>query len=67
MPSGQKISLCLCGTARNGSTHCAAKIEKQSAERTALRQKITDMAKEHGFDIHTSSAAAAESRAAKSR
>jgi DNA-binding protein H-NS len=29
-----------------------AKIEKQSAERVALRQKLTDMAKEHGFDIH---------------
>ena len=29
-----------------------AKIEKQSTERVALRQKLTDMAKEHGFDIH---------------
>ena len=25
--------------------------EKQSSERAALRQKMTDMAKEHGFDI----------------
>ena len=29
-----------------------AKIEKQGAERVALRQKLTEMAKEHGFDIH---------------
>jgi DNA-binding protein H-NS len=29
-----------------------AKIEKQNSERSALRQKLTDMAKEHGFDIH---------------
>ena len=29
-----------------------AKIEKQSSERAALKQKLTDMAKEHGFDIH---------------
>lgn len=29
-----------------------AKIEKQGAERLALRQKLTDIAKEHGFDIH---------------
>jgi DNA-binding protein H-NS len=28
-----------------------AKVEKQSAERMALRQKLTDMAKEHGFDM----------------
>jgi DNA-binding protein H-NS len=28
------------------------KIEKQNAERLELRQKLTDMAKEHGFDIH---------------
>jgi DNA-binding protein H-NS len=28
-----------------------AKVEKQSAERMALRQKLTDMAKEHGFDV----------------
>ena len=28
------------------------KVEKQTAERLALRQKLTDMAKEHGFDIH---------------
>jgi DNA-binding protein H-NS len=28
-----------------------AKIEKQGVERLALRQKLTDMAKEHGFDI----------------
>ena len=28
------------------------KVEKQGAERLALRQKLTDMAKEHGFDIH---------------
>jgi DNA-binding protein H-NS len=29
-----------------------AKVEKQGAERVALRQKLTEMAKEHGFDIH---------------
>jgi DNA-binding protein H-NS len=29
-----------------------AKVEKQSAERTALKQKLTDMAKDAGFDIH---------------
>ena len=29
-----------------------AKIEKQSSERAELKQKLTDMAKEHGFDIH---------------
>ncbi len=29
-----------------------AKLEKQNSERTALRQKLTDMAKQHGFDIH---------------
>ena len=29
-----------------------AKVEKQNSERSALRQKLTDMAKEHGFDIH---------------
>jgi DNA-binding protein H-NS len=28
------------------------KVEKQGAERAALRQKLTEMAKEHGFDIH---------------
>ena len=28
------------------------KSEKQSAERSALRQRLVDMAKEHGFDIH---------------
>jgi DNA-binding protein H-NS len=28
------------------------KIDKQNSERTALRQKLTDMAKQHGFDIH---------------
>jgi DNA-binding protein H-NS len=28
------------------------KIEKQNAERIAVRQKLTDMAKEHGFEIH---------------
>ena len=27
------------------------KVEKQNAERVALRQKLSDMAKEHGFDI----------------
>jgi|SRR6266852_4477673 DNA-binding protein H-NS len=27
------------------------KVEKQSSERAALKQKLTDMAKEHGFDI----------------
>ena len=28
------------------------KVEKQSAERAAVRQKLTDLAKQHGFDIH---------------
>jgi DNA-binding protein H-NS len=28
-----------------------AKTEKQNSERVALRQKLTDIAKEHGFDI----------------
>jgi DNA-binding protein H-NS len=28
-----------------------AKAERQSADRAALRQKMADMAKEHGFDI----------------
>jgi DNA-binding protein H-NS len=28
------------------------KIEKQNAECLELRQKLTDMAKQHGFDIH---------------
>jgi DNA-binding protein H-NS len=28
------------------------KIEKQNAERVALRSKVTALAKEHGFDIH---------------
>jgi DNA-binding protein H-NS len=28
------------------------KIEKQSAERSAVRQRLVDLAKEHGFDIH---------------
>ena len=28
-----------------------AKVEKQSAERAAVKQKLADMAKEHGFDI----------------
>ena len=28
------------------------KSEKQNAERSALRQRLIDMAKEHGFDIH---------------
>jgi DNA-binding protein H-NS len=28
------------------------KIGKQSAERAELRQRLNDMAKEHGFDIH---------------
>ena len=27
------------------------KIEKQSSERDAVRKQLTDMAKEHGFDI----------------
>ena len=27
------------------------KIEKQNAERLELREKLTDMAKQHGFDI----------------
>jgi DNA-binding protein H-NS len=26
--------------------------EKQSAERSALRQRLVDIAKQHGFDIH---------------
>ena len=26
--------------------------EKQNAERSALRQRLVDIAKEHGFDIH---------------
>ena len=28
-----------------------AKIEKQDAERVALREKLTAMANEHGFDV----------------
>ena len=28
------------------------KSEKQNAERNALRQRLVDIAKEHGFDIH---------------
>jgi DNA-binding protein H-NS len=28
------------------------KIEKQNAERNAVRQRLVDLAKEHGFDIH---------------
>jgi DNA-binding protein H-NS len=28
------------------------KAEKQSSERNALRQRLTDVAKQHGFDIH---------------
>jgi len=28
------------------------KVEKQNTERLELRQKLTDMAKQHGFDIH---------------
>jgi DNA-binding protein H-NS len=28
------------------------KVEKQNAERAAVRQKLTDIAKEAGFDIH---------------
>ena len=28
------------------------KIERQSAERSAVRQKLADMAKEHGFEMH---------------
>ena len=28
------------------------KSEKQNAERSALRQRLVDVAKEHGFDIH---------------
>ena len=28
-----------------------AKVERQTADRAALRQKMADMAKEHGFDI----------------
>ena len=28
------------------------KIEKQNSERAAVRQRLTDLAKQHGFDIH---------------
>ncbi len=28
------------------------KVERQNVERVALRKKLTDLAKEHGFDIH---------------
>ena len=28
------------------------KVDKQNSERTELRQKLSDMAKQHGFDIH---------------
>ena len=28
------------------------KVEKQNAERNGLGQRLSDMAKEHGFDIH---------------
>ena len=28
------------------------KSEKQNAERAAVRQRLVDLAKEHGFDIH---------------
>ena len=28
------------------------KSEKQNAERSALRQRLVDIAKQHGFDIH---------------
>jgi DNA-binding protein H-NS len=28
------------------------KVEKQNAERNAVRQQLIDTAKEHGFDIH---------------
>jgi DNA-binding protein H-NS len=28
------------------------KSEKQNAERSALRQRLVDIAREHGFDIH---------------
>jgi DNA-binding protein H-NS len=28
------------------------KIEKHNAERISVRQRLTDLAKEHGFDIH---------------
>jgi len=28
------------------------KIEKQNAERSALRQRLVDIAREHGFEIH---------------
>jgi hypothetical protein len=40
-----------------------AKAEKQSSERVALKQTLTDMAKKHGFDITNSSAAERESGA----
>ena len=29
-----------------------AKQEKQSSERVALRQRMNDLAKQHGFDLH---------------
>ena len=28
------------------------KIEKQNSERAAMRKQLTDLAKQHGFDIH---------------
>ena len=28
------------------------KAEKQNSERAAVRQKLTDLARQHGFDIH---------------
>ena len=28
------------------------KIEKQNSERVTVRQRLTDLAKQHGFDIH---------------
>jgi DNA-binding protein H-NS len=40
----------------------SAKVERHNAERVALRQKLTDLAKEHGFDIHDLFAARRGSR-----
>jgi DNA-binding protein H-NS len=43
----------VCRTGWNGDPDRARlKIDKQNAERLELRQKLTDMAKQQGFDIH---------------